>query len=217
MKTVNKYGLEYAGPRRVRRGGWVTLLTALTVLTALVWWLVSLVHRAATRGDVMPVGAQAGYEVPKGTPMLLAAGFGVPEWVAYGVVGTVVMGILAWLSWGAMQEAFQIREMAEPPEHDPLEVVGNAIPPSEAMPGGLTRQDAALIAHACGCEVGLIRNLVRSAQKPLSDEDQAETLAAAEKRLGQLRVTLWELRARFSESQGLQVSESSTVEAKGKA
>lgn len=90
MKT-NKYGIEFAGPRRVKRGGWVTLLTALTVLTvitAMLWWLVSLVHRAATCGDVMP-------------PMRMA-GFGVPEWIAYGVLGTVGMSLLGVLAWNAI-------------------------------------------------------------------------------------------------------------------
>lgn len=226
MKTVNKYGLEYAGPRRARRGTlkhWLIDLILGAVAMALLWWLFSLVHRAATVGDVMPLGAQAG------KPMLRTAGFGVPEWVAFGVVGTLVMGILGRLAWGAMQDAFQIREpqMADgdgwgdktvPGEVvDPLKVGGNTIPPSEEMPAGLTRRDAALIVHACGCEVGLLRNLVRSAQKPLSEDDQAETLAVAERRLGQLRVTLWELRARFSASQGLPVSESLTEEASGKA
>lgn len=98
MKTTNKYGLEFAGPRRVRRGGWLTLLTALavlTVITAIVGWLMWLVHRASTAGDVMPV--MSGMR-----PALQAAGFGLPEWVAYGVVGTLTMSVLALIAWNAI-------------------------------------------------------------------------------------------------------------------
>lgn len=98
MKTTKKYGLEFAGPRRVRRGGWLTLLTALTVLTvitAIVGWLMWLVHRASTAGDVMPV--MSGMR-----PALRAAGFGLPEWVAYGLVGTLTMSVLALSAWNAI-------------------------------------------------------------------------------------------------------------------
>lgn len=198
MNTENKYGMEWAGPRRKaswkrRLGCWLWTLIWMVLVSLALWGLV-----AWATGRVTGLTGVTGLTSEALTSEdLRLAGFGVPEWVAAGIVGMVVMGILARLAWGAMQEAFQIREMAEPPEHDPLEVGGNAIPPSEEMPAGLTRLDAALIAHACGCEVGFLRNLVRSAQKPLSDEDQMETLAAAEKRLGQLRVTLWELRAKF--------------------
>lgn len=85
---------------------------------------------------------------------------------------------------------------------DPLAVGGNAIPPSEEMPEGLTRLDAALIVHACGCEVGLIRSFVQGARRPSTEQDQAEALAVAERLLGDLRVTLWELRAKFRTDEG---------------
>lgn len=213
MNTVNKYGMEWAGPRRKaswkrRLGCWLWTLIWMVLVSLALWGLF-----AWATGRVTGLTGVTSLTMAKPAAVRLA-GFGVPEWVVYGIVGTVVMGILARLAWGAMQEAFQIREM----EHgevwgdEPMEVGGNAIPPSEDMPRGLTRVDAALIVHACGCEVGLLRNLVRSAQKPLSKDDQAETLAVAERRLGQLRVTLWELRARFSESQDLRVSESLTEE-----
>lgn len=91
MKTVNKYGLEYAGPRRARRGAlkqWLIDLVIGAVAMALLWWLFSLVHRAATVGDVMPPRRMAG--------------FGLPEWVAYGVVGTLTMSVLALIAWNAI-------------------------------------------------------------------------------------------------------------------
>lgn len=228
MKT-NKYGIEFAGPRRVKRGGWVTLLTALTVLTvitAMLWWLVSLVHRAATCGDVMP-------------PMRMA-GFGVPEWIAYGVLGTVVMSLLAVIAWNAIvgpRPAMEdgegwgdkpVREARSVESGltrrvprcvkgcrwecscvdselewleiivDPLEVGGNAIPPSEEMPAGLTRRDAAEIARAAA-EIELCRRMVDGAMRALSMEDYDDALDGASRRLGQVRVTLRELGMTFDQ------------------
>lgn len=102
MKTVNKYGLEYAGPRRARRGAMKQRMIDLVigaVVMALLWWLFSLVSRAATVGDVMPLRAQAG------KPMLQAAGFGLPEWVAAGIVG-VIAALMVWrLICGVRQDA----------------------------------------------------------------------------------------------------------------
>lgn len=103
MKTVNKYGLEYAGPRRARRGAmkqWLIDLVVGAAAMALLWWLFSLVSRAATVGDVMPLGAQAG------KPMLLgAAGFGLPDWVALGVLG-VIVALMVWrIICGVWQDA----------------------------------------------------------------------------------------------------------------
>lgn len=91
MKPVNKYGLEYAGPRRARRGAmrqWLIDLIIGAATMALLWWLFSLVHRAATCGDVMPP--------------LRMAGFGVADWIAYGVLGTVGMSLLGVLAWNAI-------------------------------------------------------------------------------------------------------------------
>lgn len=97
MKTVNKYGLEYAGPRRARRGAlkqWLIDLVIGAAAMALLWWLFSLVHRAATVGDVMPVSGLK--------PELRTAGFAVPLWVAYGVVGTLTMSVIAVIAWNAV-------------------------------------------------------------------------------------------------------------------
>jgi hypothetical protein len=90
MNSNNKFGLEYAGPRRVRRGGWMTVLTALTLLTlaALAGWLWCWVRHAAVFGDVMPPMRRAGF----------------PDWVAYGAVGTVVAFMLARVAWDVCVE-----------------------------------------------------------------------------------------------------------------
>lgn len=93
MKTMNtnRYGLQYAGPRRVRRGAlkqWLIDLVIGAAAMALLWWLFSLVHRAATVGDVMP--------------RLRLAGF--PEAVAYGVVAVLVIAVLWRLRVGVMNE-----------------------------------------------------------------------------------------------------------------
>lgn len=205
MKTVNKYGLEYAGPRRARRGAlkqWLIDLVIGAVAMVLLWWLFSLVYRAATVGDVMPLGAQAG------KPMLLrAAGFGLPEWVAYGVLGTLAMSVLALLAWNAIVGSRQAMDDGDwgvdkpvPFEVvDPLEVGGNAIPPSEDMPGGLTRKDAAEIARAAAAEIELCRRMVDGAMHAQSVEDYGDALAGASSRLGQVRVTLRELGMTFDQ------------------
>lgn len=193
--NTNKYGLEFAGPRRVRRGGWVTLLTALTVLTvitALVCWLVSLVHRAAMCGDVMP-------------PMRMA-GFGVPEWVAYGVLGTLTMCVLALGAWNVIVGPRPAMEDGEgwADKPGPVEVVdplaGDGLKPElQTMPSGLTRRDAAEIARAAAAEIELCRRMVDGAMHALSMEDYGDALAGASRRLGQVRVTLRELGMTFDQ------------------
>lgn len=202
-----------------RLGCWLWTLIWMLLVSLVLWGLF-----AWATGRVTGLTGMTSLTMAKPAAVRLA-GFGAPERVAAGIVA-VIAALVVWrLITGARDERQPTMEDGEgwadkpvPYEGaDPLEVGGNAIPPSEEMPRGLTRVDAALIVHACGCEVGLLRNLVRSAQKPLSEDDQAETLAVAERRLGQLRVTLWELRARFSESLSLPVSESLTEEANGKA
>lgn len=118
MNTMNKYGIEYAGPRRVKRSGWMTVGTALTVLTlitAVICWLLWLVHRASTAGDVMPV--MGGMR-----PALRAAGFGLPEWVAYGVVGTLTMSVLGLAALNAiLPRRTDADEVAARWQHDVME------------------------------------------------------------------------------------------------
>lgn len=116
MRTMNKYGIEFAGPRR-RGCAWRRYLgCALWMIMGLVmlaWVMWAMWHAEDTT---------------RGVPMLRG---GFPDWVAFGIVGTLVMGLLGRLAWGAMKEAFQIQELAEPPEHDAMEAGGNAIPPSD--------------------------------------------------------------------------------------
>lgn len=202
MKPVNKYGLEYAGPRRARRGAlrqWLIDLVIGAAAMALLWWLFSLVHRAATCGDVMPVRGLK--------PELLMAGFGVPEWVAYGVLGTLTMSVLALVAWNVIvgpPPAMEDGEgWADKPVRfevdDPLEVGGNAIPPSEEMPSGLTRRDAAEIARAAAAEIELCRRMVDGAMHALSVEDYDDAQAGVSRRLGQVRVTLREMARTFDQ------------------
>jgi hypothetical protein len=87
MNSNNKYGLEYAGAKRRtwkwKLGCflWELLFGALVMMV--LWWLFSLVNRAASLGDVMPPMRRAGF----------------PDWVAFGAVGTVVAFMLARLAW----------------------------------------------------------------------------------------------------------------------
>ena len=51
---------------------------------------------------------------------MMRAGFGVPEWVAFGIVGTVVLLLMGKLAWGVIVEGDEADTLAMPPEHDPL-------------------------------------------------------------------------------------------------
>ena len=92
MNSTNKYGLEYAGAKRRtwkwKLGCflWETLLGAMVMMA--LWWLFSLVSRAASLGDVMPPMRRAGF----------------PDWVAFGAVGTVVAFMLARVAWDVCVE-----------------------------------------------------------------------------------------------------------------
>lgn len=193
--NTNKYGLEYAGPRRARRGAlkqWLIDLIIGAAAMALLWWLFSLVHRAATAGDVMP-------------PMRMA-GFGVPEWVAYGVLGTLTMSVLALAAWNVIVGPRPAMEDSEgwADKPVPVEVVdplaGDGLKPElQTMPSGLTRQDAAEIARAAAAEIELCRRMVDGAMHALSVEDYGDALAGASRRLGQVRVTLRELGMTFDQ------------------
>jgi len=125
MKTVNKYGLEYAGPRRARRKAlkqWLIDLFIGAAAMAVLWWLLSLVSRAATRGDVMPLGAQAG------KPMLRTAGFGVPDAVAVGIVA-VIAALVVWrLITGAREEREPTMEDADGWADKPVCSMGASCP-----------------------------------------------------------------------------------------
>ena len=129
MKTVNKYGIEFAGQPRARRGwkrrlgGWLWSLVWMVLVSLALWGLF-----AWATGRVTGLTGVTSLTMARPASAMRLAGFGVPEWVAYGITGTLVLGILARLAWGAMQEAFQIGELSEPPEHDGLEVEANAAP-----------------------------------------------------------------------------------------
>lgn len=204
MKTVNKYGLEFAGPRRARRGAlkqWLIDLVMIAVaigLIALIWWLLSLVSRAATCGDVMPLSGLK--------PELRTAGFGVPEWVAYGVLGTLTMSVLALVAWNVIVGPRPAMEDGEgwADKPVPFEVVdplaGDGLKPElQTMPSGMTRRDAAEIARAAAAEIELCRRMVDGAMHALSVEDYGDALAGASRRLGQVRVTLRELGMTFDQ------------------
>jgi len=102
-----KYGLEFSGPRRVKRGWGGTVLTVLTLLAlaALAGWLLH-VLRSAAQGTVRTTMGPL--------PLAMAAtGGGVsPEvatWVAWGVLSLclVGLGVLAWrriMEWHAVGE-----------------------------------------------------------------------------------------------------------------
>jgi hypothetical protein len=84
-----KYGLEFMGERRARRDWRGTVMMALvwTALAAVAGWLWSCAKAPTGR--------------------LIRAGL-VSDWVAYGVVGTICIAVLALLAWRSFAEAMLI-------------------------------------------------------------------------------------------------------------
>lgn len=209
MSTWNHYEIEYAGPRRKtwkrKLGCFLWELIGLLIGVMLLWGLFAQCTGRGAQGGAHGAGsgaqgADAGAVLS--APCALRAGFGVPDWVAYGIVGTVVLGILGQVAWKAIMEGREADTLAMPPEHDPLEeghaAVAQRAP--ESMPAGLARLDAATICFALASEVRLIRELVRGARSSHSVEDCGDALAGAERRLGELRTRLWQLKAHFDGS-----------------
>ena len=184
MSTWNHYGIEHAGPRRKqpwwrKLGGFLLELLAWAAVMALLFWFFDLIGRAASTGDVMPPIRRAG----------------VSDWVAYGIVGTLILlaiGVYAWR-----------RVMGQPVDEMQASwdeaVSGNAIPPSEPLPLGMSSEDVAQIARAASAELELCRRMVDGALRSMSVDDYGDSLQGVSKRLGQVRVTLRELARTFDE------------------
>ena len=96
-----KYGLEFTGERRVKRtwGGLVLCLVVLFLLSMLTGWLVSCVrHAAGIECSVLsaPCFVSESPSLPASKSLMLA---GVNDWVAVGIVGLLVMGVLGRLAY----------------------------------------------------------------------------------------------------------------------
>lgn len=229
MKTHSTYSqmtLERFRPHRRpgwkrKLGCWLWTVVWMLAVWALLWCFFSAISGAKKGGDLIDGIDRSDRDVV--TPRLMVsrshglalAGMGASDAVAITIVLIVIVGLLVRLWWGSVaerEEASTYSDESWDPYAgdkpvpfglvDPLALGGNEIPPSEEMPEGLTRLDAAMIVHACGCEVGLICSLVQGAERSMSVEDYGDALKVAEMRLAQLRVTLWELRARFKPEEG---------------
>lgn len=171
--------LERFRSRRRERRGWKRRLGCWLWLIVVVLMLALWVTAArAEEGNFAPQSLEG-----RGEEIWLA---GVPDWVAFGVVMTLIFAVMGRLAWSWCVEA-DARSTYED------ETWGQPIKADE----GTLSLDAAMAVHACASRVGLIRSIVQGAQRPSTEEDQAEALATAERMLGDLRVTLWELRAEF--------------------
>lgn len=210
-----KYGLEYAGSRRVRRGWGACVVRAglLVVLVAFLIWLV---------GSVLGVIAETlevssfRFQVSSGLPLAMAAtGGGVSPWVAtvvaWGVLSLCLVGIgvHAWrrvMEWHAVGEfvdelqrasnfdersegSLVCEDMAnnqgEVAETDPFA----ARVQDGAMKTGkvaLTSPDVRRIVEACQQECLDARTLVESARQTLSMDDYEDALVGASRRLKQV-------------------------------
>lgn len=109
MNTVNKYGMEWAGPRRKaswkrRLGCWLWSLIWMVLASLALWGLF-----AWATGRVTGLTGVTSLTMAKPAAVRMA-GFGVPEGVALGVV-VVIVGMLLWrLVCGARLEADEERE-----------------------------------------------------------------------------------------------------------
>lgn len=167
--------------RRVRRSWGRMLVTVLVLLglSALCGWLWSVVARFKLQ--------VSGFKMA-----------GVPDWVAFGIIGTAVLMLLALYAWRTfatamgmddgydeMREGFDLRDR-ECADDDPLGMSGGcALPLSE---------NAARIVEACRVECSAALRLVESAQRTLSIDDYGDSLDGAHKRLKQVTQTLAALR-----------------------
>lgn len=128
MNSTNKYGLEYAGPKKrgwkKRLGCWLWAFVWMLALWLVMWGVFAVAQRVMPRSarneetrmaNEEFVLRHSGFDIPA-----QRAGFGVPEWVAYGIVGTLVLGLLGRLAWGAIMEGKEADTLAMPPEHDPM-------------------------------------------------------------------------------------------------
>lgn len=134
MKTqnLNKYGLEFAGRRLTKRrlGCWLWVMVAAIVLA------LGVSAARAETGRFAPLSLEG-----RGGEVVLHAGFGVPNWVAFGVVTTLVLAVIGRLAWGWCVERDERSTYSDErwgddgDAHDPMVVGGNEIPPSGLIPG----------------------------------------------------------------------------------
>lgn len=123
MKTVNKYGIEFAGQPRARRGWkrrlgcWLWSLVWMVLVSLALWGLF-----AWATGRVTGLTGVSSLTMARPASAMRLAGFGLPEWVAYGVVGTLTMSVLALIAWNAIQpKRADADEVAARWQHDVME------------------------------------------------------------------------------------------------
>ena len=188
MKTNNKFGLEYAGPKKRswkrKLGCWLWAFVWGLAVMLMLWGFFAVAQRVTSLTGVTALTAVE--------PMRRA---GVSDWVAYGIVGTLVLmaiGVWAW-RWVMGKPVDEMQASWDEA------VSGNAIPPSEPMPIGMSSEDVAQIARAASAELELCRRMVDGALRSMSVDDYGDSLQGVSKRLGQVRVTLRELARTFDE------------------
>lgn len=102
--------------REVRRNTWQgRLLNAvvLVVCAGVLWHVMPPAWREAVIEWWDTLAIKDGLK-----PELRTAGFVVPEWVAYGIVGTVVLMIIGLKAWQWIVGPEEAETLAMPPEHD---------------------------------------------------------------------------------------------------
>lgn len=105
----------------VRRNAWqcrILNAVVLAVCAVVLWWVMPPAWREAVMEWVTSLTALT--PVTAVEPM--RAGFGVPEWVAYGLVMTVVLMMMGLKAWQCIVGPEEADTLVVPPEHDPLQV-----------------------------------------------------------------------------------------------
>ena len=115
-----------------------------------------------------------------------------------------------WADYQPLEIEKSKMEIGESWDVGPLECLSEAliVSPSPSLPvsesdplalpaEGLTTEETARILKAIAAELKLTRELVRGAQRSIGAEDYGDALDGAERRLGLLRTTTLELRAKF--------------------
>lgn len=113
--------------REVRRNAWqgrILNAVVLLVCAVVLWHVMPGEWREAVMQWWHALALKDGLK-----PELRTAGFGLPEWVAYGVVGTVVLLLMALKAWQCIVGPDEADTLAMPPRHDPVSLAAEPVPP----------------------------------------------------------------------------------------
>jgi hypothetical protein len=213
--------------RETRRVVWASRLTTLLFAVAvglLVWTLWESELRALWEWVLFQGGAWVRWSAAQGTvrtplggmPLALVPMTSVVMWAVLGVVVVLLVSLIvrAWIERCAGDEPDkETRRQSDDGTmrlgdfetaqagslcHEEQPLAGPAEELGELMPVGMTHEMMVAILKAVSVELQIVRRMCEGAARSLDVEDYGDALAGVVKRLAQLRVTMEELRARFT-------------------